>query len=206
MRIYKLREVFIAGGQPELTYVPREHLRLEDRIAEYLDEKYKVLSISGPTKSGKTVLARKVMPKDKALWISGGQIQKIEDFWSIINERTASISSISEGQSESTLHSEARIVDVSLKPGGLGGAVTSNVSDTKNTITSQNSTKNIDPKRSAISSLISSNLPIVIDDFHYIDREIQTIIIRSLKEPVFDGLATIFISVPHRSFDAVRVE
>jgi len=48
--------------------------------------------------------------------------------------------------------------------------------------------------------------PIVIDDFHYIPPAEQLAVVRGLKDPVFDGLPVIFASVPHRAFDAVRVE
>jgi hypothetical protein len=48
--------------------------------------------------------------------------------------------------------------------------------------------------------------PLVIDDFHYINKEIKTRIIRYLKELVFNGLRVIIISVPHRAYDAVKVE
>jgi len=47
---------------------------------------------------------------------------------------------------------------------------------------------------------------IFIDDFHYIPPETQLDIIKGVKQLVFDGLRIILASVPHRAFDAVRVE
>ena len=46
----------------------------------------------------------------------------------------------------------------------------------------------------------------VIDDFHYIPVDVQLDIVRGLKPLVFDGLRVVIASVPHRAFDAVRVE
>jgi hypothetical protein len=54
--------------------------------------------------------------------------------------------------------------------------------------------------------LEQSKYPIVIDDFHYISKNIQTVIVRSLKDSIFDGLPVITLSVPHRMYDSVRVE
>ena len=47
---------------------------------------------------------------------------------------------------------------------------------------------------------------VVIDDFHYMPNNAQLDIIRGLKPLVFDGLRVVIASVPHRAFDAVRVE
>jgi predicted AAA+ superfamily ATPase len=77
-------KVFVAGGLPTVTYVPRTALHLERKVKAYLDSLHKILSIAGPTKSGKTVLLRKVLPKEKAIWISGGEINTIDEFWNKI--------------------------------------------------------------------------------------------------------------------------
>lgn len=46
----------------------------------------------------------------------------------------------------------------------------------------------------------------MIDDFHYCDPDIQTEIIRALKEPIGSGLRVILCSVPHRGVDSIKVE
>lgn len=68
-------EIFIAGGQPNITYNPRKKHKLEEQLKDYLDTGYKLLSVTGPTKSGKTVLCRKIIPIKKGVWIAGGQVQ-----------------------------------------------------------------------------------------------------------------------------------
>jgi hypothetical protein len=47
----KLSEVFVAGGLPSITYISREEDNLETTMQDYLDARYKLLSISGSTKS-----------------------------------------------------------------------------------------------------------------------------------------------------------
>jgi hypothetical protein len=75
-------DIFVPGGLPEVTYIQRDRLRLERAVTEYLEEGLKILSLSGPTKSGKTVLIRRVVPD--ALRISGGDVLKTRDFWDAI--------------------------------------------------------------------------------------------------------------------------
>lgn len=85
-----IARIFTAGGQPTYTYNPREHLCLEEQVCEYLDTRYKILSITGPTKCGKTVLIRAKIPRNQGIWISGGQIHEENDLWnSIINRLNA---------------------------------------------------------------------------------------------------------------------
>ena len=47
---------------------------------------------------------------------------------------------------------------------------------------------------------------LVIDDFHYVPRDLQGGIIRALKPLIFDGLPVVIIAIPHRRYDAVKVE
>lgn len=68
------QEIFIAGSQPKLTYNPRESLRLESGLTEAISTPGKVIVVTGPTKSGKTVLVNRILSHDKTIWIDGGAI------------------------------------------------------------------------------------------------------------------------------------
>jgi len=61
-------------------------------------------------------------------------------------------------------------------------------------------------KSRTIAALRSSSRPLVVDDFHYLDREMQGSIVRALKPLVFEGHAVVFIAIPHRRYDVVGVE
>jgi hypothetical protein len=75
------REVFVAGGNPDITYVPRSTLNFEVDLREYLSQSGKALCVSGPTKCGKTVLVRRVLPESKAVWINGNDLSTVEVMW-----------------------------------------------------------------------------------------------------------------------------
>lgn len=67
-------------------------------------------------------------------------------------------------------------------------------------------TYNVNIQRSVLDHLIESNTSLLVDDFHYIDKETQKKIIQALKGAVFKGLSVILLAVPHRAFDPMTVE
>ena len=202
----KLSEVFVAGGFPSITYISRDEYQLESTIEDYLDERYKLLSISGSTKSGKTVLVRKIVPKQSSFWVPGGQVSDLNSFWEIVLEKTGGYTSLSETTSENKNTVSGREMSASIKPGGMGGDIKSQFSDSEQSGASQTLSRTVPSASSAINQLLHYMLPLVVDDFHYIDQSVQLSIIRSLKDPIFEGLPVILITVPHRAFDVIRAE
>ena len=79
-----LKEVFVPGGMPSYTYQGRDDLNLEGSLRTALQRVRKFIAVAGPTKSGKTVLTRKVIPPNQSIWIEGAHISDIEGFWNSI--------------------------------------------------------------------------------------------------------------------------
>lgn len=205
--VAKLSDVFISGGQPTVTYNPRSQLHLEDKLDEYLDVGHKILAITGPTKSGKTVLVRSRLNLENSCWISGGQISEESDFWESIIDKYEGYTDYSNTESDSMGVDEELGLDggINLKLLNIGGK-SSTVQTTLSGQTYSKSRK-LSPK-TIVTRLLNENIhvPMIIDDFHYIDQIQQMKIIRYLKDLVFNGLRVIIISVPHRAYDAVKVE
>ena len=61
-------------------------------------------------------------------------------------------------------------------------------------------------KARALQGLRGTQRALIIDDFHYLDRNIQGSVVRALKSLVYAGHPVILIAIPHRRYDAVRVE
>jgi hypothetical protein len=74
----------VPGGFPRHTHNPREELRLEQRPAESKENLCKLVTVTGQTKSGKTVLAKQVFPSGDAIWIDGGRVSIEDDFWQVV--------------------------------------------------------------------------------------------------------------------------
>lgn len=199
-------DVFVAGGQPNITYNPRTKYNLEEQLKDYLDTGYKLFSITGQTKSGKTVLTRKIVPQKKGVWVPGGLVQTEGDFWSIILDKLDFPINYSKEEGLEYTEETNNILDGGLNVGIANTKATKGVKETDKTLNKVQRQFVKNPRIRAIEALQEANKPLIIDDFHYISREIQTSIVRSLKDPIFDGLRVIVIAVPHRAYDAVKVE
>ena len=61
MNSYKATEVFVPSDFPTVTYVKREEEKLEKRVRDAVDTPRSPISISGPSKTGKTALVRNIV-------------------------------------------------------------------------------------------------------------------------------------------------
>ncbi|MGB8476695.1 MAG: hypothetical protein WCE61_21650 [Candidatus Acidiferrum sp.] len=155
-------EVFVTDGFPEHTYVSFEAGQKETELREGLEQKNKIISVSGPSKSGKTTLCDRVFGKEKGvsrMYVTGDSVNKAEDLW---------------------FEAYRQIADDSEKP-------FFELSQGERT-----------------ERLVAADMPLVIDDFHYIDRDTQAVVSRQLKNAASAGLRIVCLSVPHRGDDPVR--
>lgn len=77
-------QVFVPSDYPTHTYVERGDVRLEQHMRNALSTPKSPIAISGPSKSGKTALVRKVVGDDNLIHIFGSQIKTVDDLWSSI--------------------------------------------------------------------------------------------------------------------------
>lgn len=199
-------QVFIPGGMPEFTFVPREDSRLKTRLESAKYKLCKLITFTGDTKSGKTVLARRVYPRSEVVWIDGGEIKSEADIWALIVEQlngwtkrssTSSAKTANGRQLELGLDGRGTVLPVQIK------AVGSHVEEA---VDATQLSRESSDKTAAISLLRDRRIPLVIDDFHYLERPIQGSVVRGVKSLVFDGVPIIFIAIPHRRYDGQRVE
>lgn len=207
MNILRYSDVFVPGGFPQHTYNPRATQQLEKKLEQVLDNLCKLVTVIGHTKSGKTVLVRKILPRDKTIWIDGGSVGQEDDLWNTVLDQMDDVSQSTE-VSKST--------EISAAVSGSGKANTDlfvaraevegggNIGATRGTTISN--TRTVSTKVSALRALRLSKIPLVIDDFHYLPRELQGYLVRALKPLIFDGQAVVIIAIPHRRYDALKVE
>lgn len=203
-RTYRRSEVFVAGGQPTVTYNPRPGQGVDQRVRDYLEEKHRILCITGPTKSGKTVLIREVVPD--AIRLSGGDMRTIDHFWSDIVDSLGVFTDESAERTWSDGKTSTDGVSAGVKPAGIGVEGEAVRSREEATEQSRARSRSRDPRRVAKQQLLKTMRPIVLDDFHHVDTDVQRQIVRGVKDLVFDGVPVILIAVPHRSMDIVRAE
>jgi hypothetical protein len=102
MEIYRTNQVFVPGGIPTLTYVPRSDRNLEEQLKAANDNLCKLVTVTGSTKSGKTVLTNRVFPRTSSVWINGGTVKEEEDLWNFILEQTGGYSESSASKESET--------------------------------------------------------------------------------------------------------
>jgi len=206
MKKYKMSKVFVPGGFPELTYYPRNEYKLESRLKEAKENLCKLIMVTGLTKSGKTVLTNNVFSRSEAIWFDGGAFTNEQDFWENICEQLDLFTSITENETRE----ESAGIDGGLESEGgipfLRAKASIKSTLGERTENSQSKTRVVNYKTKAIFALRNIKVPLIIDDFHYIPREKQGSLVRALKSLIFEGLPIIFIAIPHRRLDAIRVE
>lgn len=202
----RYHDIFVPGGYPRHTYNPRVDLRLEARLAEVKQNLCKLVTVTGQTKSGKTVLTRKVLPPEDSVWIDGGTISDEDDFWHLI---------IGQLELFQTTQTEGSATTTSTLGGKASAGANLLVAKGTGEISAQRasargsreaSSRALSSRVVALTGLRDARIPLVIDDFHYLSRELQGSLVRALKPLIFDRLPAVIIAIPHRRYDAMKVE
>lgn len=201
-RHFLTRNVFVAGSSPKVTYNPRDERRLEEQVENYLQQVGKALSVSGPTKCGKTVLVERILPKDEAIWIQGADLGGMEAIWHKVVDWFG-LYDMLEVTTQRTGSSGAEVGGRLGVPGvaELQGRLSSSDSDAQSYGYGRQR-QMVDVAREALDTV---PVPIVVDDFHYVPDEGRRDIARAIKS-ILPMTQVILIAVPHEAFEAVREE
>lgn len=204
--MYRFQDVFVPGGFPRHTYNPRVELQLEEKLSEVKDNLCKLVTVTGQTKSGKTVLTRKILPQEDSIWVDGGVVSQEDDFWGVIIEQLQLFQSIEEEKKNETTYQIGGKATAGANFFVAKGSGELSAEFQKTLGKTAIGGRTISARITALNGLRASNIPLVVDDFHYIPREMQGSIVRALKPLIFDGLPVVIIAIPHRRYDALKVE
>ncbi len=208
MKKQRVSQVFVPGGMPKLTYVERTQGEIREKLESAKDNLCKLVTLTGQTKSGKTVLTQMIFPftDPNVVWIDGGSITAENDIWEQVLDRldvypneevnTSDLAStVVSGKANVTAN-----ILIAKGSGELG------VSQNEGSTRGKKSVRNITSKNAAIKALSDSQASLIIDDFHYLDRDMQGSFVRAVKPLVFHGVPVVLIAIPHRRYDAIKVE
>ncbi len=203
MAIVKPEDVFKPGGLPSITYVHRGRLGLEDRLRKGVKRNHSFTVVSGPTKTGKTVLSKHVLGEGSILSIDAGSVRTVDEFWSNVAYKL------------NLANTAAKAKTKGWSFGGIfeGGFTLAGLFSSKVSVTGARTGQDVVtatytnvPVLASIKALRARELTIVIEDFHYLAADVQLGVLRSMKNAVAEGLQVVILAVPHRSFDPVSVE
>ena len=175
-------DVFTPNGFPAHTYVPRENY--ENALQKAFAGRGALLSIAGPSKSGKSVLCERILSKKQMVPVSGSQVKTPADLWSLASAQLGLAAT-----SSTTSSSE----------GGMNVAVVSTRSSSNKT-----ETRVANAMRAVTKRLVESKRVLVVDDFHYVLEDVQRSLSEQIKEASAQGLRAAILSVHYRGDDAIR--
>jgi hypothetical protein len=164
-----------------------------------------IVSVSGPSKSGKTTLIRKVVTQDNLIHVYGANIKAPDDLWTNALAwmggpiETTEISGSKTGGSVSV--SGGGVIGFPQVAKGHGTA-----QGAANHESSSSTSKKIATSllNQIVKEIANSDFVIFTDDFHYIERSVREEIGRQIKAAAELGVRICTASVPHRSDDVVR--
>ena len=198
-------DVFTPNDFPAYTYVQRAGDNLEAKLQRALDTPKVVVSISGPSKSGKTVLVEKVIGKDNLIPVSGAEVQSGDDLWARVLSWIEAPTESAEQTAASTgdrfggeTSGRAGIPAV----GEIGGK--GSYDHTRATSTTVTETRTSDGIGKITKEIGNSSFVVFLDDFHYIPKGAQADVAKQIKAATERGIRTFIATVPHRSDDVVR--
>lgn len=203
--ILKATEVFVPGSYPQHTYVERTDRDLEGTLKNAINTPGQVVSLSGPSKSGKTVLVERVVGRDYLIPITGASIRAPGEIW----DRALDWMDAPTSTSRSRSIGGAVGAEVGLKAGGgipllAHGEATGEV---KGEVTGDSTSEAVRGRSGlaqVVKEIANSDFVMLLDDFHYMPREVQVEVAKSLKEAVRLGVKIVTAAVHHRGDDVVR--
>lgn len=201
----KVTEIFTPSDYPTHTYVQRDEARIETRLREALETPGEIISVSGPSKSGKTVLIERVAGRDNLITVTGAGITAASEIWDRALDWMDVPTQATSGKNI------ARDVTVSaMIKGTIGVPLLANAQSGGSLAGSQHKgTQTTETKvrrgmAQVVDEISNSDYVLLIDDFHYMPTGIQSEVAKEIKEAARLGVKICTASVPHRSDDVVR--
>jgi hypothetical protein len=198
-------EVFTPGAFPLHTYIERAQEGFETALSDGLGTPGQVISVSGPSKSGKTVLVEKVVGRDLLIPVSGVSIRHPDDVWrkvldwmDVPSSSTTSKTFEVSGEAEVSAKGSAGVPFVAKGEVGTRGQVGGSLGRTAEQVRDRRGLPQV------VKEIANSDFVVLIDDFHYMPREVQTEVAKSLKEAVRLGVRIVSATVTHRGDDLLR--
>ena len=197
-------DVFTPNDIPTFNYVERGEYNFEGRVEDALSIPKMIISLSGPSKSGKTVLVRRVLGEN-LIHVYGATIRTCDDLWSkVLDWMDAPEQMIEKQGTTNSLEGSAS------GSGGIGIPLVAQGKGELGIKTGHQGTTSTEKtfQRRGLSQVVreigGSDFAVFVDDFHYIPRDVQTDIGKEIKEAAEGGVRILTASVPHRSDDVVR--
>jgi hypothetical protein len=201
----RAQDVFTPGSYPEYTYVQRGDLNIEQQLRDALDAPGQLVSISGPSKSGKTVLVERIVGRDNLITVTGSGIKTGDDLWNRVldaigepNQVTAQDVKAHKGAATVGAKGSVGIPLVAKGEVSFAGTLESGEQQATGIVANRRGLAQV------AKEIAKSTYVVLVDDFHYIDRDAQGVVAQAIKEAVRQEVKIVTAAVTHRSDDVLR--
>lgn len=197
METYKLEDIYVPVGLPDITFVIRDNL--ERSIKDWEMNRAKHMLIFGPSKSGKTSLWKKYVSQDNIIKIPCNINKSISDVYSEIITELDVFYTSEKGRElgiKNNLLGELKSSILNM----FSASVKAEVETTK---------KNADKETPVVNPIIGPNLIIkylkpsekiiVFEDFHYANDNLKVQLSQDLKAFSDDSCPWIIVGIQHKT-------
>jgi hypothetical protein len=199
-------QVFTPDSLPTLTFVNRSDVQFEDELLAVSRAAKVLVSLSGPSKSGKTVLLERVIGHENLIKISGAGISEAEDVWRAVLAKLGAPLTVQ------TSSSQFAKTDTQAKMGMdggiplLGGAkAEASLGRSRQTGSEIKETVEANLLYEVERRLAGKSQFVLLDDFHYIvSRDVQVRLAQQIKDMFERGVKIAVVQVHHRRDDVLR--
>lgn len=199
-----VQKVFTPNKYPNHTYVKQKGKDLEEELERGLNTPGEITSLSGPSKSGKTVLVQSVVDQNKLVIVQGSGINSPDDLWDEVLDSFDIPSIIRKyNESENSIGGSLKASLKSWVP-GFSTKLEGEIQQTLSEISGESMRYDRDGLRAVVDHIVDEEFVILVDDFHYIERDVQEKIAEEIKEAARRGISICVALVPYRSDDLVR--
>jgi len=202
----RISSVFSGLGVPKNTYVAQESGYFEKLLRQGINEGGTLCLVTGSSKTGKTTLYNNVLSSmDKvSLLVRCDKSLTSQEFWA------KPLESIDFNRIKETSRSSERETEASAKVGGtigwawlagLIGEVSLGIKDKKTEVEIRERILSKPSTNHLIPLLKNSNAVLVVEDFHYLQEEVQKEVFQQWKAFTDEQVSVIVVGTTHHGVD-----
>lgn len=193
-------EIFTPKGEPSVTYVDDHLIDKGKRLRQDLSAGPCVVSLSGPSKSGKTVFIEKTLGRDNLIKVNGAGVKSAEALWLKVFAVIGTPIKVVETTEKNNTSAFGAKVEGSVPLIAKGEVSSVNTWGSTKAAAAETA---VDYVALLVKELGDTEYIVFVDDFHYIDTEVQQEIAQQIKEGIEGKVQFVCASVPYRSDDVL---
>lgn len=204
--ISKTADIFRTTGQPTITYVPRDSGHYETRLNSFLDERGQLCLITGPSKTGKSTLYKRVLADrgQVPLVVQCTAQKSCGDIW---KEALASVNFDQAKQASVT--STSRISGTAEVGAKFSWKWLAEITGRFTGTIGQDNAESVlrerfvaDPSPDLLIPILNkTNIVLVIEDFHYLRDSEKVLLFQQWKRFIDSEVTILVLGTTHRSID-----